>query len=117
MKKIAIIGSSGGHLFVLGGNDPRTLLEEIVNQAKAASIEVSHIAFVAASTSMDHVSDQTKGTLWTQGQDGPVATFEDTLKATNTQAEKESKKIAEAIKKGEVDGLVMVSADPQGINA
>ncbi len=50
MKKIAVIGSSGGHLFVLGGNNPQALLEEIINQAKAASIEVSHIAFIAAST-------------------------------------------------------------------
>ena len=50
MKKIAVLGSSGGHLFVLGGKDPQALLGEIVRQAEAAGFEISHIAFVAAST-------------------------------------------------------------------
>jgi fructose-specific phosphotransferase system IIC component len=117
MKKIAVIGSSGGHLFVLGGNNPQALLEEILNQARAASIEVSHIAFIAASTSMDHVTDQTIGTLWTESKDGLLPKFEDKLATTNEEAKKECKLIADAIRKGEVEGLVMVSADPKGINA
>jgi len=57
MKKIAVIGSSGGHLFVLGGQDAQGLLDEIARQAGAAGFEVSHVAFVAASSSMDHITD------------------------------------------------------------
>ena len=79
MKKIAVIGSSGGHLYVLGGNNPQTLLEEIVNQAKAAGLEISHIVFVAANSSLDHVTDQTKGTLWKQSASGPIPAAEGKL--------------------------------------
>ncbi|WP_233522967.1 hypothetical protein [Peribacillus saganii] len=39
MKKILIIGSSGGNLFNLGGASPRKLLDEILIQIKAAELE------------------------------------------------------------------------------
>ena len=57
MKRIAIVGSSGGHLFVLGGKDPKVLLEEILRQVSGTELEVSHISFVAAESSLDHVTD------------------------------------------------------------
>jgi fructose-specific phosphotransferase system IIC component len=116
MKKIAVIGSSGGHLYVLGGNNPQTLLDEIANQAKAASLEISHIVFVAANASLDHVTGQTKGTLWKQSASGPIPAAEGKLAEANEQAKTANKELADAIKKGEVDGLIMVSADPKGIN-
>ena len=116
MKKIAVVGSSGGHLFVLGGSNPQALLEEIVMQAKAASLEISHCSFVAASTSMDHITDQTKGALWVVGNNGLETKSEGNLDQVNTEAEKESAEIAAAIRKGEIDGVIMVSADPKGIN-
>ena len=116
MKRIAIVGSSGGHLYVLGGNNPQGLLGEIVRQAESASIKVSHIAFVAASSSMDHVNKQTKGTLWVLDKNNPIPTFEENLDNVNEEAKKQSKLIAEAIMKDEIDGLIMVSADPEGIN-
>jgi hypothetical protein len=116
MKKIAIIGSSGGHLYVLGGKDPKSLLGEIIRQAEAAQIQVSHIAFVAASSSLDHITDSTNAALWVQTENGPQPRFEGSLKEANESAEAENQAIAEAIRKGEVDGLVMVSADPKGGN-
>jgi fructose-specific phosphotransferase system IIC component len=116
MKKIAVIGSSGGHLFVLGGNNPQVLLEEIIRQAESASIEVSQVVFVAASSSLDHITDQTKGTLWAQTPNGVIPSAEGKLNEINNEAVKANKNLAEAIRKGEIDGLVMVSADPKGIN-
>lgn len=116
MKRIAIIGSSGGHLFVLGGKDAAGLLDEIVRQAKAAEFEVSHIAFVAASTSMDHVSKDTTAAVWTMAPEGPAAGEAVALEEANQQAMMESGKIATAIRAGEVDALIMVSADPKGAN-
>jgi fructose-specific phosphotransferase system IIC component len=116
MKKIAVIGSSGGHLFVLGGQDAPGLLEEIVRQADAAGFEVSHIAFVAASTSMDHVTKDTTAALWTQTPAGPKAGQAVTLELANLQAVEESARIARAIRAGEVDALVLVSADPKSVN-
>lgn len=117
MKRLAIVGSSGGHLYVLGGNNPRVLLDEITSQAEAANLEVSHIVFVAASTSLDHVSDETQAALWAQTKGGPEKTSEGLLSKVNDQAKAANKALAAAIRKGEVDGLVMVSADPKGINA
>lgn len=117
MKKLAVVGSSGGHLYVLGGNNPRTLLEEITSQAKAANLEISHIVFVAANSSLDHVTEHTKGALWKQSSGGPTAAEEGSLSEVNKQAKAENKALAAAIRKGEVDGLIMVSADPKGINA
>lgn len=116
MKKIAVIGSSGGHLFVLGGKDPHGLLDEIARQSKAAGFEVSHIAFVAASTSLDHITDKTTAALWTQTPEGPATSPAMSLEEVNKQALAESGRIAAAIRNGEVDALVMVSADPKGTN-
>ncbi|MBI9042882.1 MAG: hypothetical protein JEZ06_00260 [Anaerolineaceae bacterium] len=116
MKKIAVIGSSGGHLFVLGGNKPEALLDEIVKQSEAASIEVAHIAFVAASTSLDKITDQTKGTVWGIENGALSSGNQIGIEAANEEAKKVSKKIAEEILNGNIDGLVMVSADPDGIN-
>lgn len=116
MKKIAVVGSSGGHLFVLGGQDAQGLLDEVIRQAGAAGFEVSHIAFVAASTSMDHITDKTTAALWTQTEAGPKPGASVTLQEANKLAVAESAKIAAAIKAGEVDAVVMVSADPKGAN-
>ena len=33
MKRLAIIGSSGGNLYNQGGNDPKKMMEEIFVQA------------------------------------------------------------------------------------
>ncbi len=46
MKKIAVIGSSGGNLRSQGGADPQKMMAEIFAQAKAAGIEVSAIQFI-----------------------------------------------------------------------
>lgn len=116
MKKIAIVGSSGGHLFVLGGKDPAGLLDEIILQAKAAGFEVSHVAFVAASDSLDRTAANTSAVLWTQTPQGLQAGSSLSLEEANRQAEAESAKIGEAIRAGEVNGLILVSADPKGVN-
>jgi fructose-specific phosphotransferase system IIC component len=117
MKKIAIIGSSGGHLYVLGGKDPQGLLDEVIRQAQAAGLEVSHIAFVAASTSLDHVTENTSAAVWTQTETGPGTIYTGSLADANLKTIEENQKIASAIENGEVDGLVMVSADPKGTNS
>jgi hypothetical protein len=53
MKKIAIIGSSGGNLYNLGGAEPEKLLQEIYQQCEAAGVEVAAVQFIAAEASMD----------------------------------------------------------------
>lgn len=116
MKRIALVGSSGGHLYVLGGKNPNDLLGEVVKQAEAAGIEVTKIAFVAATTSLDRATEQTPAALWVQSEGGPKEVFAGTLAEVNDRAKEESSAIAQSIRDGEIDGLILVSADPKGIN-
>ena len=51
-KAAAILGSSGGNLYNLGGKDPESLLGEMVRQIKAAGIQLAAIQFIAAEASM-----------------------------------------------------------------
>jgi fructose-specific phosphotransferase system IIC component len=116
MKNIGIVGSSGGHLFVLGGKDPQALLEEILKQAKAASISVTDIVFVAASTSLDKANKETSAGLWKQTVDGPKEIFRGSLAEVNEKAKEENQKLGESIRSGEVNGVILVSADPKNVN-
>jgi hypothetical protein len=36
-KRVAIVGSSGGNLYGIGGSEPRRLVDEIVVQCEAAA--------------------------------------------------------------------------------
>lgn len=58
MANIAIIGSSGGNLYNLGGDNPSRLLKEIMLQAQAADISIADIQFIAASASMERFSPE-----------------------------------------------------------
>ena len=65
MKRLAIIGSSGGNLYNQGGNDPKKMMEEIFVQAGSAGIEVAYIQFIGTNTTMDNISMDAKARLWT----------------------------------------------------
>ncbi|WP_368658079.1 hypothetical protein AB3Z07_24810 [Metabacillus halosaccharovorans] len=47
-KKVAILGSSGGNLYSLGGKDPEKLLGELLLQLEAAGMECGSLQFIAA---------------------------------------------------------------------
>ncbi|NPV43394.1 MAG: PTS sugar transporter [Firmicutes bacterium] len=115
-KRIAVLGSSGGNLYNLGGKDPKELLGEIVLQIKAAGMEVGAIQFIAASASMDQVKPTTKANLWSWDGNDLGIVFSGTLEQVNEQAKAKDKKIAELIKEGKIDGLILVSADPENTN-
>lgn len=116
MKRVAIVGSSGGHLFVLGGSDPKGLLTEIVKQANSANIQVEDVVFVAATKSLDHVSSDVPASLWTIQGDQLDQVFSGTLAEVNQKAVEVNEQLAAKITAGEVDGLVLVSADPKGVS-
>lgn len=115
-KKIAILGSSGGNLYTIGGKDPKGLLAEMVKQIKAAGMEVGAIQFVAAEASMDFAKTTTKAHLWTWNGSEPEAVADGTLQEINELANNEDKKVAKLIEDGQIDGLVLVSADPKRTN-
>ena len=116
MKKLAIIGSSGGNLYAQGGNNPDALLKEIFTQAESSGMEIAFVEFIGASASMDNISQDAKARLYSLGDGGYKAGTEAALRAINEQAKKLDEDLAKKIGNGEIDGIIMMSCDPLNIN-
>ncbi|SLM91155.1 hypothetical protein [Brevibacterium yomogidense] len=118
VRTVAVLGSSGGNLRSHGGDDPHRLLSGVGRQAAAAGFELVDVQFVAASASMDGISADTSAQLWTVSADGvPFAYVDGTLDEVNTAVREQDAILAERIRAGEVDGLIIMSADPTDVNA
>lgn len=117
VKRVAILGSSGGNLYNLGGKDPRSLLGEMIRQTVAAGMEIAGIQFVAAEASMDRAKPDTKAALWTWNGKEAAVRYEGKLEDVNQEALQEDSAIAALVKNGAVDGVILVSADPKRTNA
>ena len=103
MKKLAIIGSSGGNLYNQGGSDPKKMMEEIFTQADSAGIEVAYVQFVGTNGSMDNISMEAKARLWTlSGKNNIVCSDEATLKEINTMADEKDEEMAQLIRDGQI---------------
>lgn len=116
MKQIAIIGSSGGNLYSLGGKNPDKLIGEILKQAESAGIEVSHCVFVGATDSMDSIKASTKAAIFSVTQGEILHSDYLSLEEANQLAKEKDALLANAILNGKVDGIIVMSADPKGIN-
>lgn len=118
MKQVAILGSSGGNLFNLGGEDPEKLLGEIITQCKGAGVRVKALQFIAASESMDSVKDKTTASLysWDPAELRVNKVFEGLLNDTNLAAFDLDASIADLIRTGHIDGLIVMSTDPDNAN-
>lgn len=115
-KQIAVIGSSGGNLYNQGGSNVDALMKEIFTQAESAGMEIAFIQFIGASCSMDNISKEAPAALYTL-QNGRVApAFEGPLTEVNGAAAKTDAELAKAIQDGKVDGIMLMSADPKGVN-
>lgn len=115
-KHIAILGSSGGNLYTMGGKDPASLLAETIKQINAADADVATIQFMGVDASLDFAKPTTSAHLW--GYDGsqPVIIAEGTLAEMDKAAKANDAKVAALINAGQVDGLILMSADPTGNN-
>ena len=116
-KQIAFIGSSGGNLYKQGGNDIAGMMKEILAQTKAADMEIAFVQYVLASGSLDTVGPESKASLYTWDGAAVCKTFEGTLQQVNEKAAEVDAALAEKVGQGEIDGIMFVSADPQGANA
>ncbi|HHV26986.1 PTS sugar transporter [Anaerosalibacter bizertensis] len=118
MKRIAILGSSGGNLYNLGGKEPLKLLGEIETQASSAGIKIAAIQFIGAKASMDNANESTLSRLytWNSSEENIVFSEEKALKEVNGEAKKVDSIIAKMIEDGKVQGLVLMSSDPEGVN-
>ncbi len=117
MKRIAIIGSSGGNLYMQGGNNPQALLKEIFMQANSAGIEVGFVEFIGASRSMDNIPSDAPAALYSLDADSRVIAGEQKpLNAVNKDAARLDEQLAHLIAEGKIDGLILMSCDPIRIN-
>lgn len=116
-KHIAVIGSSGGNLYNQGGSDPKAMMKEIFTQADSAGIEVSFIQFIGAEATMDNISMDTKARLYTLEGGQVVCGEAAALKEINQQAAALDEQLAKLIDEGAIDGLVLMSSDPKGVNS
>lgn len=116
-KSVAILGSSGGNLRSHGGNDPAQLIRDVHRQLQAAGFELGDVQFVSASSSMDNVSQNTPAELWGFKNDKPVVMETGTLAEINQIARVSDERIAERVRRGEITGLVLMSADPGDTNS
>jgi hypothetical protein len=116
LKRVALVGSSGGNLFRLGGSDPHQLIEAVQSQLNRAQAELAAVCFVSSNASMDAVGSHTTGSLWQmeQGIARPVGAGP--LHDVNQLALAEDKAIADLILTDKLDGLILVSAEPGGTN-
>jgi len=119
MKKIAIIGSSGGNLYNLGGADPEKLLSEIYVQCASAGFEIAAIQFIAAEASMDSAKPSTPACVYTLSSGSnskPKKTYEGKLADVNDAVKETDIAIAAQIRKGNIHALIVMSADPKLAN-
>ncbi len=116
--KLAVVGSSGGNLRSQGGADPEGVLDEIRRQADAAGIEVAYVQFVLTSQSMDTVDAQAPSRLYMLNGEGELeAGDEKPLSAVNEDAARSDAELARLIADGSIDGIMLMSCDPTGVNA
>ncbi|WP_120004873.1 PTS transporter subunit EIIC [Nesterenkonia muleiensis] len=117
LRHIAVLGSSGGNLYSHGGSDPAKLIADVARQLDAAGFSFSSVQLVAAETSMDGVRETSSAQLWTLLGNDPQISLEGTLAEVNAEARRVDAELAERIDTGEIDGLILMSADPEDVNA
>lgn len=113
---IAIVGSSGGNLYSQGGNNARSLLNEIFKQADSAGIKVSFVEFVGASSSMDNISQNAKASLYTIENDLLEENSMESLEEINKLARELDLDLANKIRAKEISGIISMSSDPSDVN-
>ncbi|MWV46351.1 PTS sugar transporter [Paenibacillus sp. HJL G12] len=118
MKRIAVIGSSGGNLYNLGGKDPDKLMGEIAAQCDSAGVRICGVQFIAASESMDTAKDVTAAVLyeWSPEESRLMKRAKGSLKEVNQAAAEMDMQMADLIRSEQIDGLIVMSADPEEAN-
>lgn len=117
MKRLAVVGSSGGNLYNQGGSDPKKMMEEIFVQADSAGIEVAYVQFIGTNTTMDNISMDAKARLWTLASKNEMKCSEEkTLEEINKMAKPVDEELAKLILEDKIDGIMLLSCDPEGVN-
>lgn len=115
MKRVALVGSSGGNLRNIGGGNPPELIGQVKAQLAAAGIALTAVIFVSADRSLD-VEEGASAALWLLRDGEPRAVLTGSLDDVNARAQTEDEELAETIMAGGLDGVILVSAEPAGVN-
>ena len=116
MKKIAVVGSSGGNLYRQGGDNPKAMLNEIKVQANSAGMEIAFVQFIGINGSMDGADDNAPAKLYAlEGAEVEVVSEGDLI-TINREAKEYDEKLANLIQNDQIDGVVILSCDPQNVN-
>jgi fructose-specific phosphotransferase system IIC component len=116
VKRVALLGSSGGNLYRLGGSNPAQLIQAIQDQLARAGAELAMVCFISADGSLDSLTSRSTATLWKLESGNPGPTAAGLLSEINALAHAEDHAIAAAIVNNEIDGVILVSADPADTN-
>ncbi len=102
-----------------GWRRAREVTPEIYQQCEAAGVNVAAVQFIAAEASMDVAKPDTPASVYaltTENQQKPQRIFQGKLSEVNTSVVESDRQIAEMIRRGEIDGIVVMSADPVKAN-
>ncbi len=116
-RRVTVLGSSGGNLRSHGGNDPELLIRDVARQVDAAGFLLASVQFVSTGTSMDGISEDAPAQLWLLTPQGFGITSTGTLAEINVQARRNDEILAAQVELGEIDGLILMSADPGDTNS
>ena len=116
MKKIAVIGSSGGNLYRQGGDNPKAMLKEIKVQAESAGMELAYVQFIGINGSMDGADDTAPAKLYSLVSGEAEVASEGSLIDINREAKSYDEKLADMIKNDQIDAVIILSCDPQNVN-
>ncbi|KNC17309.1 PTS sugar transporter [Arthrobacter sp. RIT-PI-e] len=116
-RRVAVLASSGGNLRSHGGNDPAMLIRDVSRQLDAAGFVLGAVQFVATQASMDGIAQDAPAQLWSLAPSGPEVTAAGTLAEINVRAREQDAELAVQVESGEIDGLILMSADPADTNA
>lgn len=82
-------------------------------------MNVAAVQFIVAEASMDVAKPDTPASVYaltTENQQKPQRIFQGKLSEVNTSVVESDRQIAEMIRRGEIDGIVVMSADPVKAN-
>lgn len=116
MKRIAVVGSSGGNLYSQGGSDPYGMMREIFTQANSIDADITFVQLIGAGQSMDSIQANAKAKLYYVDNGVLQETAEKTLQEINEEANVYDKKLADMIRRDQIDGILLMSCDPKGVN-
>jgi hypothetical protein len=114
-KTIAIIGSTGGNLYLQGGLLGKNLLNSIDGEVQKWGYCIRAVLYLCADQSMDAINETSRVSLISKNLDLQEDASGELLKI-NQLVIRGSDEIGAAIKNGEIDALISISAEPAGAN-